>query len=542
MLSSLSLVMIWSISLSHAFISVEREIGPRSTNQSTDWSYAGCYEDNRDIGLPTFIGPSFTNTSGMTIESCVNFCSSQSYVLAGLENGCTCYCDNFFENIFESVGNNECDVACIGNPAESCGASDRLSVYHAPGGDAAVPNFVPSVGLWKGLGCYNDSTSNRALERRIDAGNVTVESCTAACLAETFMLAGLEFGQECWCGSQLQNNAVFFGTDYDGIQNGNYREFPAGNYCNMGCEGNSSELCGGSAMLDVYQYTGTFPVGGSVVPFAGAWISQGCFSDSTSQRTLQRRVDVGNVTVESCTAECQAESSNTGFTIAGLESGQECWCGTKIEPGLSIPESACDQACIGDSSEVCGGPNSLQIYVFQNSAQVVADLQELADLSATLSGILDGITVANLQTAGPDVLLSLEGITTTVYNTAQDASKATDGGQAPFISNNAAVVANSLIAYTSAAETLSNAFTGASEVLIAGGFAPSIVVAISEVESAFNYLIVNLAENYAPSQAPDIFSVLTNLDVILTDTAEFIVFVGSSFMPASANGIASIWF
>ncbi|KAI0065291.1 WSC-domain-containing protein [Artomyces pyxidatus] len=465
--------------------------------------------ENRSIGFPTFIGASFTNTTGMTIELCVNFCSSQSYILAGLESGCTCYCDNFYENILESVGNNECDVPCAGNYTESCGASDRVSVYHAPGGNLAVPTFVPSVGLWKGLGCYNDSTSARALERRIDAGNVTVESCTAACLAETFPFAGLEFGQECWCGLQLDNNAVFYGTDYNGIEYGEFREDPNGDYCNMGCEGNSSELCGGSSMLDVYQYTGTFPAGASVVPFSGAWISQGCFSDSTSQRTLERRVDAGNVTVESCTAECQSESFDTGFTVAGLEFGQECWCGTQIAPGLSLPQSACDQACVGNSSEVCGGPNALEVYVFQNSPQVVGDLQELIGLTDSLADFITAITAANVQTTGPEMLVGFQGIVNTASATIQDASNATNeqAGKSPFISNNADVVTDRLIDNvfsTNVCTTISNeqkrvdskrslqslavALTNNKNVLNNGGFGPSTATAIANLLAAFEIM------------------------------------------------------
>ena len=43
-------------------------------------------------------------------------------------------------------------------------------------------------------------------------------------------------------------------------------------------------------------------------------------SDLVSSRTLERRVNVGSVTVESCVSACQSQS----FTIAGLEYAQEC--------------------------------------------------------------------------------------------------------------------------------------------------------------------------------------------------------------------------
>ena len=105
-------------------------------------------------------------------------------------------------------------------------------------------------------------------------------------------------------------------------------------------------------------------------------------SDSVSSRTLERSVNAGNVTVESCVSACQSES----FTIAGLEYAQECcesihlpsfvteclalsdgWlllgCGNEItSPGAPISQGSCNQACIGDNMEVCGGPDALQVY------------------------------------------------------------------------------------------------------------------------------------------------------------------------------------
>jgi hypothetical protein len=43
----------------------------------------------------------------------------------------------------------------------------------------------------------SDSTSARALQVLVDAGNTTVESCVAACQDQQFTLAGVEFGREC---------------------------------------------------------------------------------------------------------------------------------------------------------------------------------------------------------------------------------------------------------------------------------------------------------------------------------------------------------
>ena len=49
----------------------------------------------------------------------------------------------------------------------------------------------------------SDLVSSRTLERSVDAGNVTVESCVSACQAESFTMAGLEYAQECCKSNHL---------------------------------------------------------------------------------------------------------------------------------------------------------------------------------------------------------------------------------------------------------------------------------------------------------------------------------------------------
>ncbi|KAI0263603.1 WSC domain-containing protein [Gloeopeniophorella convolvens] len=225
------------------------------------WAGPNCLEDNRnsDLFLPLFTGAFFVDTTGMTIEECISFCDNQTQTFryVGLTDGFQCSCDNFFEHILESTGNDECDAPCRGNPAEQggCGGAFRASVYTRENSTFIIPALVESVGPWEALGCYNDSTSARALEVRIDAGNTTVESCVAACEAKGFSLAGLEFAKECWCGSELQNGSQFFGND-DGIEDGNFRPDPDEPACNLGCVGDPTELCGGDALLDLYTFTG----------------------------------------------------------------------------------------------------------------------------------------------------------------------------------------------------------------------------------------------------------------------------------------------
>lgn len=65
------------------------------------------------------------------------------------------------------------------------------------------------------------------------------------------------------------------------------------------------------------------------------------------------------MTIEMCTATCDSY----GYAVAGLEYGSECYCGTLEDIENTLVSGECKMACSGDSSEVCGGPNAINIYI-----------------------------------------------------------------------------------------------------------------------------------------------------------------------------------
>lgn len=63
-----------------------------SSNLPGTWSYQGCYSEASNGR--TLSGPSYTNTTGMTVETCIAFCDTQNYIYAGTEYSQECYCGN----------------------------------------------------------------------------------------------------------------------------------------------------------------------------------------------------------------------------------------------------------------------------------------------------------------------------------------------------------------------------------------------------------------------------------------------------------------
>ena len=185
--------------------------------------------------------PDNPQTSGgvnaLTIALCTSACASGGYVLAGAEFAGECYCGNQLGAGAVLAPYSDCGMACNGNSSEFCGGSNRMNVYSTLG--------------WKNTGCYTGNTSDPTLLNQITpvpTANMSIEACTGGSqVAGTkgYSLAALFNGETCYCGNVVANKNT---PAADGL---------AG--CNMPCNGNATETCGGPNRMDVYWYRGAVP-------------------------------------------------------------------------------------------------------------------------------------------------------------------------------------------------------------------------------------------------------------------------------------------
>ena len=140
---------------------------------------------------------------------------------------------------YSAVGYDGCNMACTGNSSELCGGPSRLSVYNLT--TYVPPTTVKQVGTFLAQACFNEGTNGRLLSGAAYTNNtgMTVESCVEFCQASGATYAGLEYAQECYCGSSMPSTAVTADASK----------------CNMLCTGNSNEFCGGTSVLNVYKNT-----------------------------------------------------------------------------------------------------------------------------------------------------------------------------------------------------------------------------------------------------------------------------------------------
>lgn len=168
------------------------------------------------------------------------------------------------------------------------------------------------------------------------------------------------------CDNQIQNGGV-----------------PASSGCDMQCNGNQTEVCGGASRLNVYDYqmqfnptatSSVFLSSTSSVPgpsststsappagtgFPTGWSSQGCWMDSTQGRSLSfQQPDSQTNTPQSCASLCDG----AGYVVSGTEYGAQCFCGNGItNNGTEAAAGDCNMPCAGDATQVCGAGDRLSV-------------------------------------------------------------------------------------------------------------------------------------------------------------------------------------
>ncbi|KAI0667510.1 hypothetical protein C8Q78DRAFT_1105323 [Trametes maxima] len=310
---------------------------PTTVPSVGQWESLGCFNDSVNARVLA-VG---VNVPGpFTVEGCTTACQNANFPLAGMEFAGQCFCDTQIENGGAPTPAGDCNMACTGNSTQLCGGPNRLN--GGGGGGGATPIDVAPVkkGLpapWTYAACYVDNAFGRVMSTQLpDNQGVTVESCIASCESQNFTLAGLEFGVQCFCGNTLIDGAVTGDEDT----------------CNM-----------------AYVYTSTGKVVALPVPtplnstLPGQWQFKGCLQEPNGARVFPyQNIYTNNNTVEACLNQCAA----FGYPAAGMEFGDECWCGdiTDVQnnSGGFVDESLCNIACSGDPIHLCGGEARLQLY------------------------------------------------------------------------------------------------------------------------------------------------------------------------------------
>lgn len=115
-----------------------------------------------------------------------------------------------------------------------------------------LPPAVQTGGLngsWSYKGCVEDNVNDKRtfFWQLIFPNVMTANVCLDRCANYGYMAAGLEYGDECYCGdpANIDTQGATFRPDSE---------------CNVVCAGNASAYCGGGSRLSTYFWTGKQPL------------------------------------------------------------------------------------------------------------------------------------------------------------------------------------------------------------------------------------------------------------------------------------------
>ncbi|KAH8819340.1 glycoside hydrolase superfamily [Xylogone sp. PMI_703] len=103
--------------------------------------------------------------------------------------------------------------------------------------NSCLPAYVANIETYKG--CFKDDATIRDLPDVFLslAGTNTPQVCVQQCGSRGYSYAGVEFGEQCFCGNDIGSKGV---------------QSPESE-CNMPCAGNSSQSCGQAYYINIYQ-------------------------------------------------------------------------------------------------------------------------------------------------------------------------------------------------------------------------------------------------------------------------------------------------
>lgn len=187
---------------------------------------------------------------------------------------------------------------------------------------------------WRPVQMYNESGKSEFEKIRFDTG-------TSGILLDDFTFA-----------RKIGLNHVKYGTAGDYFAS-NKKCQPRGNF--------RIDLAGTPFIISKkikWFWKGNFYDGSSDgTPILNQNLYVGCFVDKSQRAMPSALMRYKRMTLSRCKSHCKYRK----FYYAGLEAGQECWCGNSYSK--YGPSKGCRMRCTGNRREICGGSWALSVYV-----------------------------------------------------------------------------------------------------------------------------------------------------------------------------------
>lgn len=280
-----------------------------SVNNNTyagNMTYWGCWSDQT---ARTLTNMTYDSSTTNTIELCTQTCAQGGNTIAGVESGSQCYCGTSLGYEAQELVDSSCGTPCSANANETCGGSNRLSLFS--NGDPVInsapgtPEVVNNDFYYQD--CYTEATTGRALTGASSSGSfMSLEYCASYCSG--FKFFGAEYASQCFCGNSFAaGSSVASSRD-----------------CNMICANNTAEFCGAGNRLTVYQNTSWVAPSSTSASAGASATSTASGASSTGISCPASNNTIATSNGQNFTIECGVDHYGGDLTSLTVSSFQGC--------------------------------------------------------------------------------------------------------------------------------------------------------------------------------------------------------------------------
>ncbi|USW48743.1 Putative carbohydrate-binding WSC, PAN/Apple domain, alpha/Beta hydrolase [Septoria linicola] len=352
--------------------------GTQDLGDSSSSCAPGTTGSNRNERFFNFIKafpPSCSDPTGRNCDTVdfVNMGHDGGGMMASIAGQARLFIDNFYGN-----GNRSYD---FGYPRQQAG-DDPFPNPSLNTTASSINNNTYAGNMTYG-GCWSDQNPQTLTNKVYENDANTIELCTQTCADAGNTIAGLENGNQCFCGKALGYMATQV------IESS----------CSAPCSGNSTQNCGGSNRLSIFSAGRPALLEAPSTPETiGNYYYASCYTEATSGRALTGKgTSSPSMTLEYCASFC------SGYAYFGTEYGAECYCGNSFSAGaVRTLDSDCNMLCANATNQFCGAGNRLTVY---NNPDIVVS----SSTSSTSSSVTATPTAGSSSISCP----SADGTTVT---------------------------------------------------------------------------------------------------------------------------------
>ncbi|KAI0882844.1 uncharacterized protein GGS22DRAFT_195564 [Annulohypoxylon maeteangense] len=133
-------------------------------------------------------------------------------------------------------------------------------------------------------------------------------------------------------------------------------------------------------------------------PSPTTWTDMGCYVEDSALPILEKNLSPEGgdsaLTVLKCEDACYLKA----YSFAGVQEGNQCWCGSYVGGEWASNQTLCNTPCAGDSKVFCGGKGLVNVFKAEQNAASTTATTTSGGASSTTSAT--GSTISETQSSG----------------------------------------------------------------------------------------------------------------------------------------------